>query len=77
MFESGVAIQRSPVLNFAAMQAQSVLQTAAVVLIKNISEEKRAVPPGGRNVANIMTSKIPTHISFPSGANVFHASGLF
>ena len=48
MFESGVAIQRSPVLNFAAMQAQSVLQTAAVVLSKNISEEKRAVPPSGR-----------------------------
>ena len=39
MFESGVSIQRSPVLNFAAMQAQSVLQTAAVVLSKNISEE--------------------------------------
>ena len=46
MFESGVSIQRSQVLNFAAMQAQSVLQTAAVVLSKNIPEEKRAAPPG-------------------------------
>ena len=45
MFESGVSIQRSPVLNFAAMQAQSVLQTAAVVLSKNIPEEKHAAPP--------------------------------
>jgi hypothetical protein len=39
MFESEVSIQRSQVLNFAAMQAQSVLQTAAVVLSKNIPEE--------------------------------------
>ena len=45
MFESGVSIQRSQVLNFAAMQAQSVLQTAAVVLSKNIPEEKRAPLP--------------------------------
>ncbi len=45
MFESGVSIQRSPVLNFAAMQAQSVLQTAAVMLSQNIPEEK---PPPGR-----------------------------
>tara|TARA_B100000768_G_scaffold176386_1_gene189053 strand:- start:237 stop:341 length:105 start_codon:yes stop_codon:yes gene_type:complete len=33
------------VLNFATMQAQSVLQTAAVVLSKNIPEEKRAPLP--------------------------------
>ena len=47
MFESGVSIQRSQVLNFAAMQAQSVLQTAAVMLSQNIPEEKP--PPGGRS----------------------------
>jgi hypothetical protein len=59
MFESGVSIQRSQVLNFAAMQAQSVLQTAAVVLSKNIPEESRP-PPHLKNCSKAVLAFICT-----------------
>jgi AcrR family transcriptional regulator len=44
MFESGLPLQRSPELNQAAMEAQKVLQAAAVELSKNIPAEKRPPP---------------------------------
>ena len=64
MFESGVSIQRSPVLNFAAMQAQSVLQTAAVVLSKNISEEKRLCQSQSNKGPNMRGKKGPLRLVF-------------
>ena len=44
MFESGLPLQRSPELNHAAMEAQKVLQAAAVELSKHIPAEKRPPP---------------------------------